>query len=331
MNMAQPSPSPREYDQIQWDDELEKELAALVDLALWEDSAGGHDCTSEAIVPEEAYGRAAILLRTPGVLAGLRAVPVVLAKVDRRLSLQSSHRDGDEIPTPGAIAWVEGPARQILLAERIILNILGRLSGIATLTRQFVEAVAGTGARIFDTRKTTPGWRRLEKYAVRCGGGWNHRLGLFDGILIKDNHLAFLAELHPGMSRGTLAAQAIHKARQYRGCHHTSHGNTLLVEIELESLEDLPEVLRAGPDIILLDNMQPADLRKAVALRNQINPAVELEASGGITLETVRDVALTGVERISIGALTHSFKALDFSLEWVSGSSPPAAHAARTD
>ncbi len=321
MNKAERYRTTKDYAQIRWDNRLEQELGALVDLSLWEDSAGGRDCTSEVIVPEGACGRAALILRSPGVLAGLRAVPVILAKIDPGLSFESRHQDGDEIVSPGAIAWIEGPVRQIFLGERIILNILGRLSGIATLTKKFVQAVTGTGVRIFDTRKTTPGWRRLEKYAVRCGGGWNHRLGLFDGILFKDNHLAFLTELHPGVPRGKLAAQAIHKAREYRRNQpqpaNDRDANDLLVEIEIESLADLEEVLLAGPDIILLDNMAPEELRKAVALRDRINPAVELEASGGITLETVREVALTGVERISIGALTHSAQALDFSLEWV--------------
>lgn len=305
-----------DYDQIQWDDSVEHDLAALVELALWEDTAGGVDCTSEAIVPEGAVGRAAIILRTPGVIAGLRAVPTVLRKIDPHLKLATDYTDGQHVEAPGPIGYIIGPARKILLAERIALNILGRLSGIATLTRQFVEAVAGTRARIFDTRKTTPGWRRLEKYAVRCGGGWNHRLGLFDGILIKDNHLAFLSELSPGVPRGKVAAEAIRRAKHFRAGRQ-AQGRSILVEIELESPHDLAEVLEAGPDIILLDNMSVEDLRAAVALRDRINPAVELEASGGITLETVRQVAETGVDRISVGALTHSAKALDFSLEWV--------------
>ncbi|MCS7238365.1 MAG: carboxylating nicotinate-nucleotide diphosphorylase [Thermoguttaceae bacterium] len=306
-----------EYEQIKWDERIEHDLAALVDLALWEDTAGGVDCTSEAIVPEEAWGRAAILARTPGVVAGLRAIPNVLRKIDPSLRLSTDYVDGQEIKAPGPIGHITGLARKILLAERIVLNILGRLSGIATLTRQFVEAVAGTRARIFDTRKTTPGWRRLEKYAVRCGGGWNHRVGLFDGILIKDNHLAFLSELNPGVPHGKLAAEAIRRAKKFRDCWESQGRLPPLVEVELESPDDLEEVLRAGPDIVLLDNMQPEALRAAVALRDRINPAVELEASGGITLETVRKVAETGVDRISVGALTHSAKALDFSLEWV--------------
>lgn len=305
----------REYHQIHWDRELEQDLAALVELALWEDVAHWHDCTTEAIVPAGSHGRAVLMLRTSAVLAGLRAIHKICEKIDPSLQVEIRGEDGQWVSEPGPVAYLSGPANKIFSAERIILNILGRLSGIATLTRQFVQAVQGTRARIFDTRKTTPGWRRLEKYAVRCGGGWNHRWGLYDGILIKDNHLAFLAELFPQLSYGSIAAQAVRKALEYRAGRRQA-GEDLLVEVELESLDDFEEVLRAGPDIILLDNMSPSELRVAVEVRNRINPAVELEASGGITLENVRAVAETGVERISVGALTHSAKAIDLSLEW---------------
>jgi nicotinate-nucleotide pyrophosphorylase (carboxylating) len=192
------------------------------------------------------------------------------------------------------------------------LNLLGRLSGIATLTREFVRRVEGTKARIYDTRKTTPGWRRLEKYAVRCGGGHNHRTGLFDAILIKDNHLAFAAgsDLSP--------AVAVRAAREFvrqMDAEHLDKG--MLIEIEVDRLEQLGDVLAAAPDIVLLDNMATDQLRTAVAQRNEIAPGVELEASGGVSLDTVREIALTGVDRISAGSLTHSARCLDLALDWL--------------
>jgi nicotinate-nucleotide pyrophosphorylase (carboxylating) len=209
------------------------------------------------------------------------------------------------------LAELAGSARDILTCERPLLNLLGRLSGIATLTRLYVELIADTKARIFDTRKTTLGWRRLEKYAVRCGGGRNHRSGLYDGILIKDNHLALAAE------QGLTPADAVRHAREFAG-RATADGlaPTLIIEIEVGNLADLDGVLAAEPDIVLLDNMRPDQLRQAVACRNQVAPPVELEASGGVTLESVREIALTGVERISVGRLTHAAPTLDLALDW---------------
>ncbi len=199
----------------------------------------------------------------------------------------------------------------MLAAERILLNLLGRLSGIATLTRRYVNAVAGTKARIYDTRKTTPGWRRLEKYAVRCGGGRNHRGGLDEAVLIKDNHLV-LAEI-----AGIDAVQAVLRARRFIEQRAGDVGMAgMVIEVEVDTLEQLDAVLTVGPDIVLLDNMDPARLREAVARRDAVAPAVELEASGGVDLATVREIAESGVERISVGALTHSAVALDFGLDW---------------
>jgi nicotinate-nucleotide pyrophosphorylase (carboxylating) len=205
--------------------------------------------------------------------------------------------------TPGPrIATVEGPMASILVGERTALNFLQHLSGIATQTRRYVDAIAGLPCRILDTRKTTPGWRLLEKYAVRCGGGHNHRLGLYDGILIKDNHLAALGG---ELSRvpALLAAQRA--------------GDSIPVEIEVETLNQLDEALAYGPDIILLDNMTLDQLREAVGRRNGVAPNVLLEASGGVNLTTVRAIAETGVDRISVGALTHSAPALDIALDYV--------------
>ena len=198
---------------------------------------------------------------------------------------------------------LRGRAAPILTGERTALNFLQRLSGVASLTRQFVDAVAGLPVKILDTRKTTPGWRRLEKYAVRMGGGTNHRIGLFDMVLIKDNHLAALKP------RETAIKQAVESAR--------SEFPTLPVEVEVDSLEQLDQALAVRPDIVLLDNMPPERMREAVARRNAAAPEVKLEASGGVNLQTVRAIAETGVDRISVGALTHSAKALDIALDYI--------------
>ena len=209
-----------------------------------------------------------------------------------------------------------GPARDLLTAERLVLNLLGRLSGIATHTRRYVDAVSGTAAGIYDTRKTTPGWRRLEKYAVRCGGARNHRTGLFDAVLIKDNHLALLAR----QSGAAQAAPDAAVARVRRFLEETAHEHArlmhMLIEVEVDTLEQIDQALRALPDIVLLDNMPVEQLRDAVRRRNECSPETELEASGGVTLETIRGIAETGVERISVGALTHSAVTLDVALDW---------------
>ena len=196
-----------------------------------------------------------------------------------------------------------------------LLNMLGRLSGVATLTRRYVDAVAGTGARIFDTRKTTPGWRRLEKLAVRAGGGWNHRLGLFDGVLIKDNHLALGAAGNDGAC--FTPGEAVARARRFvEGMSADQSTGGMMIEVEVDSLAQLDEVLPLSPDVVLLDNMTVDLLRLAVARRNAAKPAVQLEASGGVTLENVREIAGSGVDRISVGALTHSASWLDVALDW---------------
>jgi nicotinate-nucleotide pyrophosphorylase (carboxylating) len=205
--------------------------------------------------------------------------------------------------------------RDLLTAERTLLNLLGRLCGVATLTRRYVDAIAGTSARIYDTRKTTPGWRRMEKYAVRCGGGTNHRTGLFDAILIKDNHLAQTARA----TGSTLSpADAVIRAREFLQEFYANGGSAgIPIEVEVDTLDQFANVLPLSPDIILLDNMEPNQLRIAVKQRNDAGVKTELEASGGIHLETVRAVAETGIDRISVGALTHSAVALDVALDWI--------------
>jgi len=313
----------KEFRQHCWDQQVAESWRRLLQLALEEDLGRQGDVTSCAVVPAEAVGRAAVVARATGVIAGLPAVALTFQTIEPTLRLSVDVEDGQSVGAGQQIALVDGPARAILSAERLVLNVLGRLSGIATLTRRFVQAVSGTAARIYDTRKTTPGWRLLEKYAVRCGGGCNHRTGLFDAVLIKDNHLALWSRA--GQDSGRSIAAAVRAARQYlafqaasrQNCQTTVEDHQAIVEVEVDSLEQLAEVLPASPDVVLLDNMTPQQLRQAVAMRNALAPAVQLEASGGVSLDNVRAIAESGVERISVGALTHSATALDVSLDWL--------------
>jgi nicotinate-nucleotide pyrophosphorylase (carboxylating) len=288
----------------------------LVAWALEEDLGSAGDLTSQAVLPADLAGRAVFVPRSPGVLAGLPAVALVAAAVDPGLVLQPLLEDGARLEPGRQLAVLSGPMRALLAAERTALNFLQHLSGVATLTRRYVDAVAGLPCRILDTRKTTPGWRLLEKYAVRCGGGHNHRLGLADGILIKDNHLAALEQARRQGDKETRRQgegslnEAVRLARVKHGAHYP-------LEIEVDNLQQLDVVLEARPDIVLLDNMPPDVLREAVARRNRSAPEVLLEASGGVTLDTLRAVAETGVDRISIGALTHSAPALDIGLDYL--------------
>ncbi len=261
---------------------------APVEAWLAEDVGAG-DVTTVALVGEDATCRAHVLLKEPGVLCGLEVAAAVFAACGA--TLEPLAADGD-LCEPGPVAAIDGSARGVLTAERTALNLLGRLSGIATATRRYVDAVAGTGAAILDTRKTTPGLRPLEKHAVVCGGGTNHRLGLSDGVLIKDNHLRLVGSI----------ARAVELARP----------TGLPVAVECDTLGQVAEAITAGADRILLDNMTLDQLRRAVALAAG---RAELEASGGISLDTVRAVAETGVDFVSVGALTHSARSLDVSLE----------------
>jgi nicotinate-nucleotide pyrophosphorylase (carboxylating) len=277
----------------------------LVELAREEDLEPGGDLTSLAVIPAGLEGHATFVARAAGVLAGLPAATIALADVDCRLKFQpfAGVEDGKLLQPGDQLATVTGLMSGILAGERMALNFLQHLSGIATLTRRYVDAVAGLPARIFDTRKTTPGWRLLEKYAVRQGGGHNHRLGLHDGILIKDNHLEALGLGHEGI------AQAVAAARD-------KVGESVPIEIEVDSLDQLDRALTCRPDIVLLDNMPLDVLREAVRRRDVLAPSILLEASGGVTLATVRHIAETGVDRISVGALTHSAPALDIALDY---------------
>ncbi|HOW97495.1 MAG TPA: carboxylating nicotinate-nucleotide diphosphorylase [Kiritimatiellia bacterium] len=277
-------------------------LAELVRRALEEDLGAG-DCTSEALIGAEESAGAAILSRGSCVVAGLPVAAEVFRQVDAGLDCRVKARDGDPVERDQEVLVLWGRARSILAAERVALNFLQRLSGIATLTRQFARKAAPYGVQILDTRKTTPTLRFLEKYAVLCGGGANHRIGLYDRVLIKDNHRAAWSR-----RGGNGLAGAVEEARRrFPG---------LVIEIEVENEDELREALAARPDWILLDNMKPGRLARCVTLAKGL---CKLEASGGITLKTVEAVARTGVDALSVGALTHSAPAADFSLEFGAG------------
>jgi nicotinate-nucleotide pyrophosphorylase (carboxylating) len=266
-----------------------------VRAALAEDLGRAGDITSIACIDADATLVARFVNRKAGVLAGMSCVRLALRALDPAASFTATASDGDTLQPRTTIAEVSANARAVLSAERTALNLLGRLSGVATLTRAYVDAVAGTGALITDTRKTTPGLRALEKYAVRCGGGVNHRFGLDDAILIKDNHV---------VAAGGVGA-AIRRARAFAG-------HLVKIEAEVDSLAQLDEALAERPDVIMLDNFSLPDLRAAVA---RAKGAAVLEASGGVTLESVRAIAETGVDVISVGALTHSAPVLDIGLD----------------
>jgi len=276
--------------------EQAEQFRAIVSAALAEDGAAD-DVTSKPIIAADAVASGALMFRRGGVLAGLAIAALSFATVDPKILVDAHAADGEFVQPGSVVARISGPARGMLASERVALNFVGHLSGIATLTRAFVEAVSGTKARSCDTRKTTPGLRVLERYAVRCGGGFNHRFNLSDAVLIKDNHIAVADSV----------AQAVARAR-------ASAAPGLIIEVECESLEQAHAALECGVDAVLLDNMAPDLLRAAVAITR--GRAVS-EASGGITLDNVREIAQTGVDVVSIGALTHSAPSADVALDFV--------------
>ena len=270
-------------------------IEPVVRLALAEDLGRAGDVTARACIPEDARMRAVFAARKPGVLAGIDCVRLAVQAMDPDARIDLKLRDGQAFEAGAVLAEVDADARAFLSAERTALNLLGRLCGIATLTRTYVDAVAGTGARIADTRKTTPGLRALEKHAVLCGGGLNHRFGLDDAILIKDNHVAVCGGVGEAVRRAKAAA-----------------GHLMKVEVEVDGLDQLDEALAEAPDVIMLDNFTLPMLREAVA---RTAKRVTLEASGGVNLDTVAAIAATGVNVISVGALTHSAASLDIGLD----------------
>ncbi len=271
-------------------------LSYLLRLALEEDAPHG-DVTTEALLSDDISGRAVVFGREPFVLSGLRAFGEVFHIVDPSVKLDRLFRDGDEVPAGEPFVRLEGRASSLLMGERTALNLLQRLSAVATLTRRMVKAIEGTGCRLLDTRKTTPLWRAPEKEAVRHGGGVNHRHGLSDGVLIKDNHVSAVGSV----------GEAVRRARK-------KVPHTLRIEVEVESLDQLREALEAEADVVLLDNFSLESLKEAVSL---VAGRALVEASGGVTLETVRSIAETGVDFVSCGALTHSAGSIDLSMEFV--------------
>ncbi len=272
------------------------EIEAVVTRALGEDLGRAGDITSTATIPEDLAARASVVAREGGVISGLPLVAATFQKLDPQVEIRATTRDGASVDAKTPLMAIAGSARTILAGERVALNLLGRLSGIATATHEFVRRVAGTRTRICCTRKTTPGLRALEKYAVRCGGGFNHRFGLDDAILIKDNHIAVAGGIRPVLERARAAA-----------------GHLVKIEIEVDTLDQLAEVLQIGlADAVLLDNMDAATMRKAVEM---VAGRLPLEASGGITLDSIAGIARTGVDYASSGWITHSAPNLDVALD----------------
>ena len=272
------------------------EIEQAVTRALMEDLGRAGDITSIATVPEEMRGRAVVVARKAGVISGLPLVAQAFRRLSPQIEIEAFARDGAAIAAGAKLMTIAGDARAILSAERTALNFIGHLSGIATSTAQFVDRIAHTKARIICTRKTTPGLRALEKYAVRCGGGFNHRFGLDDAMLIKDNHIAVAGGIRAVLARAKQAA-----------------GHLVKIEIEVDSLDQLEEVLKVGlADVVLIDNFDLASMRRAVAM---VAGRLVIEASGGITLEAAAAIAETGVDYLSSGALTHSVQSLDIGLD----------------
>jgi nicotinate-nucleotide pyrophosphorylase (carboxylating) len=289
-----------------WSPQVEKSFVSLLQLAISEDIATG-DITTDSLVPPEVEGTAKFVSREVGVVAGIPAIEKTFRELCPSTKVKALISDGERIEPGTVIAEVTGPVRSLLTGERTALNFLGRLSGIASLTNQYADLIHGTKAKVYDTRKTTPGWRYLEKYAVSAGGGENHRIGLFDAVLIKDNHLAF-GDKTSGLNSFS-PSEAVAKTREL-----TPAGT--IIQIEVDTLEQFEQLADAAPDIVLLDNMSPEQLKKAVAFRDKKYPQIELEASGGINSKTIRTIAETGVDRISVGAITHSATCLDIGLDW---------------
>lgn len=317
-----------DYVPVEADELLRHDLIAIVRLSIAEDLADQCDWTTVLMVSDDARGTCQIRSRADGIAAGLVLLPWIVEEFDADLSVEVHFKDGDRFVAGDALATLSGNARDLLTSERTILNILCRTCGISTLTSQYVralesglaEATPPGSTRLYDTRKTTPGWRRMEKYSVRCGGGHNHRTGLYDGILIKDNHIA-LATTEDGKPMSLV--EGVRQAIKFRNTTIEGLATPPIVEVEVDTLQQFDAVLPLLPNIILLDNFSLSDLRIGVARRNEFvkqanRPvSIELEASGNVRLETIAQIAATGVDRISSGALTHQAKSLDLGLDWL--------------
>lgn len=290
-----------------------KAAEKLIKLAFEEDLDSGTDVTSETLIPKSHRATYQVVARESGVVCGTELASLIVDRFEADARVWVNKRDGDRVQ-PGDVALeLKGRTRDLLKVERTILNFMGRLSGVASLTARFVDRTQGTRAKILDTRKTTPGWRHLEKYAVRCGGGTNHRMGLFDAVLIKDNHLAAISNVDDGSTWSHKLAAAIQTIRE--------QNPEMPIEVEVDTLEQLRTVLPLRPNQVLLDNMPTEQLKQAVRIRGEsIQPDLEpvlLEASGGVNLDTVASIAQTGVDRISVGALTHSAVNFDWGMDWI--------------
>jgi nicotinate-nucleotide pyrophosphorylase (carboxylating) len=301
-----------EFQQIPWGQQVDDDCRAIVRLGIAEDLGQQQDWTTVALVAADRQGGANVVTRESGVVAGMPAVELVLQELKAQVTATPLAADGQAVTAGTTLVGLQGNVRDLLTLERTLLNLLSRMMGVATLAGQYVQEVQATAAKVYDTRKTTPGWRRLEKYAAHCGGASNHRMGLYDAILIKDNHLAQRG--HDEQD----AAVAVAEVRKFLAAHPDPALKSQVLEIEVDTLQQLKAVLPARPEIVLLDNMTLGQLEQAVAMRNQLAPEVQLEASGGVNLATVREIAQTGVERISVGAITHSARSLDLGLDWQS-------------
>ncbi len=311
--------------------ELSKETIAdavkLIEASLIEDTGSsnlesGIDCTTDAVVPRDATASAAFVSRQSGIVCGVEIARIVVEKFAPRVELTHAIADGEAVESKQTIATISGPAHDILTIERTCLNFMCRLSGISTLARTFVDRVAGTQARVLDTRKTTPGWRRIEKYAVVCGGGANHRMGLYDAVMLKDNHLAFYRSQVD--VNADVIPNALKQARKWiiENASRLPNGEETILQLEVDTIEQFEIAISDSnatrPDIVLLDNMSTEQLSAAVKIRDGCAQDVLLEASGGVNLDTIAGIAKTGVDRISVGALTHSALNFDIGLDWIS-------------
>ncbi len=302
----------KDYASVEVDELMRNDVSQLVRLAIAEDLDRAVDWTTVCLISPESRGGCQIVSRQSGVVAGLAVLPWIIEEFQADIELEVLATDNDLIQAGTVLAKLRGNVRDLLTSERVILNLLSRMCGIATLTQTYVAEIAGTNSHLYDTRKTTPGWRRLEKYAVRCGGGRNHRAGLYDGFLIKDNHLA----LGGGASGPLDIAEATERAIRWRSSQVENMVAPAIVEVEVDSLAQLEQVLPVGPDIVLVDNFSLSDMVAAVSMRDRIAPAVELEASGNVRIDTIAAIARTGVNRISCGSLTHQATSVDLGLDW---------------
>lgn len=299
----------------------------LIQSSMTEDTGSadlkmGIDCTTDSIVPHDSIASAAFVSRKSGIISGVEVAKLVAEKFAPNVELNQTIADGEKVEPKQTIATLSGPAHDILTIERTCLNFMCRLSGISTLTREFVDQVAGTRAQVLDTRKTTPGWRRLEKYAVACGGGTNHRMGLYDAVMLKDNHLAFFRSQVE--DDDTVIPKALAQSRKWimDNASRLPNGDKTILQLEVDTIKQFEIAISDSnttmPDIVLLDNMTTDQLSDAVKIRDQRSPKVLLEASGGVNLDTIAGIAATGVDRISVGALTHSAINFDIGLDWIS-------------